>query len=186
MARPTTAPRLSTIDPQQLTNDVEHAAQAHVTDLLIRLGGVHDLPRIPDLLDLRHTVHDLAAYAVTGTRLDAPVQEYLLSLLPLWTYAAGGAGVETPEFDRAYSGDLDSLDHDWRGRLVLVMVGALGREQLASGRPVTVAQLAALASMSPDAVRLLGRKGELALSGDPLECDADEARRWLGARGVVS
>lgn len=182
MARPTTAPRLASIDPAALAAAVTRGAQEHLTRLAFAWGSP-DAPPL-DCWQLTHTVHSLASYAVAGARLDAPVQEYLISLLPLWTYAAGGAGVETPEFDRAYGGDLDSLDRDWRGELVLVMVAAIGRERVAAGEPVTVAQLAALGSMSPDAVRLLGRKGELALSGDPLECDADEARRWLSARGV--
>lgn len=184
MARPVTnTPRLSTIDPAQLALDVARGAQDHLVHLLFAFASPDAPP--PDLWQLRHTVSTLAAYAVHGAALDAPVQEYLLSLLPLWTYAMGASSsVDTPEFDRALAGDLDDLDDDWRGRLVLVMVAAIGRETLAKARStVSVAQLAALASMSPDSVRLLGRKGEIVI--DEGDVSGKEARRWLGARGVA-
>lgn len=195
MPRPVTdTPRLSAIDPQRLAAEVCAGAIDHVAHLLIGIApsAAWRLPEPDALLDLRHTVATLVGYAQGHHGLDAPVEEYLLSLLPLWTYAAAERGhVDTPEYDRAMQGDLDVLDTDWRGQLVLVMVAATGRQEIDGGRPVTVTRLAALAGVSPDHVRLLARRGEIDLSGGahltgaPLAADAATARRWLSGRGVV-
>lgn len=191
MPRPVTdTPRLSAIDPQQLATEVCAGVLDHVAHLLLSVAtsaaGQWRLPEPDGLLDLRYTVVTLAGYAQGRHGLDAPVEEYLISLLPLWQYAAHARGsVDTPEYDRAIRGDLDDLDTDWRGQLVLVMVAATGRQEIDGGHPVTVTRLAALASMSPDSVRLLGRQGEIALSGSPLHAEAAEARRWLSGRGVA-
>ena len=67
--------------------------------------------------------------------------------------------------------------------LALVLTAALGREAVETGRPVTVAQVAALAGVDPNHVRLLARGGELPVNGG--EVPAEDARRWLVARGVL-
>lgn len=197
MARPVTdTPRLAAIDPQRLAAEVCAGVLDYAAHLLLSVAtsaaGQWRLPEPDGLLDLRYTVVTLAGYAQGRHGLDAPVEEYLISLLPLWQYPAHARGsVDTPEYDRAMRGDLDDLADDWRGQLCLVMVAATGREAMSAGRPVSVAQLAALAGVSPDHVRLLARRGELDLSGGahltgaPLAADAATARRWLSGRGVV-
>jgi hypothetical protein len=118
------------------------------------------------------TVLDLAAYAISGNGLDAPVQEYLVSLIPLWSSVAGGAT------------DIDGLqaEADPETPLGLVVCAAVARELLELGRSISAVQLAALACLSATQVRQLARSGELVL--DDGEIAAKEARRWLGARGV--
>lgn len=79
--------------------------------------------------------------------------------------------------------DADDLDPDsLEDRLALVITAALGREALDDGAPVSVGQLATLAGVSPDHVRLLGRRGEITVEGG--QVGAEEARRWLVGRGV--
>lgn len=67
-------------------------------------------------------------------------------------------------------------------RLALVACAALGRERLATNKPIRPSWLAALAGVSSQQVRLLAR------TGDGLErCDdgitAKSAKNWLKSRG---
>jgi 2-hydroxychromene-2-carboxylate isomerase len=69
----------------------------------------------------------------------------------------------------------------------LVLRAAWARLMIAEGGPVSSAQVAALAGLNPRAVRQLVEAGEISAKkrdGD-LMVKADEARRWLGARGVA-
>jgi hypothetical protein len=123
-----------------------------------------DLVRFAQVGDLGDWDHDVA--------LDA-IQEVCSAL-----YARAG---EPGTFGvGALEDALDSADLDAIG---LVLVGAYARYQLGQrGASVSARELAVLAGVDPNHVRLLARKGELKLEEGKVA--RAEARRWLGARGV--
>ena len=130
--------------------------------------------------DLEYSVRTLAEYAVHGGRLDAPVQEYLISMLPIWSRASDGTAVTTPEYD-----DPDTVDSTrWLGQLVLVMRAAEGREAIEAGQAVGSAELAILGGVSSRHVRHLLRSGEIKGKDDGRRWSipAKEAKRWLATR----
>ncbi len=183
MARPSNTPRLNRIDPEKLAEEAEQRVLEYLSSFVMRLSPSAKF-EVDSAINLRFAVGALASYAQRGEGLDAPVTEYLQTIAEaFWIRPIDGAGYETPEFDRAYHGDLDELDDDLPGRLSLVMVAATGREALAAKRPVSVAQLAALASQSPDHVRLRAREGQLRLTerSGTLTASAAEARKYLEA-----
>lgn len=120
-----------------------------------------------------HAVVELARYAQTGAPLDAPVQEYCITLIPV----AGGA------LD-------DSGTPDPSTPLGLVVAAATARESLAAGHPVTTARLAILGGVTQARVRQLVSAGELdakldrTTDRDTLLVRAADAIRWLSGRGV--
>lgn len=184
MAPPTKYARLEKIDPEALANEVVGAVQDHVQRLAFELCGssvVLDGP--PQLLP---AVRVLAHYARFGGPLDAPVQEYLISIAPpVWMRAADMNGYQTLEYDRA---DPDMLEPTWLGSLILVMRGAIAREKLDNGEPLAAPELAILASMAGAAVRLLCSKGEIPAekTDDGWVISANDAKTWLKARGQNS
>jgi hypothetical protein len=187
MSRPANTPRLDRIDASILASEADTRAVEYLHSLAMRLcpSAVLDLREL-GLSTLSHAVHTLTIYAQRGGELDAPVTEYLQSICePLWIRPIDRGGYQTPEVDEAMSGDLDSLPDDLAGRLCIVMVAAVGREALDRGHSITVAQLASLASHSPDHVRLRGREERLHLAeeGGQLTCTAKEAREYLRRAG---
>lgn len=183
--------RLHELTPERVALDVARASCDHVVDLTMRLlSPVCEgpwLPRGQDVdVSLRSTqiyltVLDLAAYAIRGTALDAPVQEYLISLVPAHQSALGS------------DADVDGLadDADPSTPLGLVIAAALAREALDAGRPLTSAQLAVLGGVSASYVRRLVSSGELGRPGDGGHggghtIRAREARRWLDERARVA
>lgn len=175
MAPPSTKPVLGKIDPEALALKTARTAVDHVVSLQMGLFSINNVSAPdPQHTEIYRTVHRLAHHAVTGEPLDAPVQEYLISLIPLYS-AALGEGTR----------DVDGLlgDADPETELGLVISAAVAREQLDIGlEPLTVAQLAALSGISQRQVRQLGATGELAVTEG--EVQPAEARRWLASRGV--
>lgn len=176
MTRPASA-TLAGIDPAQLAKDVADAVIGHVHHIAFAVGMTCQ-PMGP--CDLEFSVRVLAHYAIHGGKLDAPVQEYLISMLPIWSRASDGPAVQTPEFD-----DPDTVDAEtWLGQLVLVMRAADGRERIEAGQDVGPAELAILGGVSSRHVRHLLRGGEIAGEDDGRRWSipAEEARRWLATR----
>lgn len=172
---------LQSISPEQLAKDVAEALEAHVGSMAFHVGKT-----LVDMgpSEIRSSVHALAHYAIHGGALDAPVEEYLVSMLPLWMRASDGASVATPEFD-----DIDKADPStWVGQLALVMRAAVGRELLDHGYPVAPAELAVLGGVTSHHVRLLLRTGELdgIDDGSRWTIPAESARRWLILRGPAT
>lgn len=162
MAPPTKYARLDSIDPEQLGKDVSAGVRAHIARLCFDVGQeARDAG--PDNLAL--SVADLARYAQTGKGLDAPVEEYLTTIAPpVWTRAYDGSIYTTPEFDAP---NPDSLEPDrWQDQLVLVMRAALAREKLDHKQPLSPAELAILASMAGNAVRLMCQQDKLEATND--------------------
>jgi len=176
MPRTPSAP-LYQVDPEKLADEVVGAVEAQAQRLAFAIGkSLMDMGPC----DLHFSVQVLAHYALHGGELDAPVNEYLLSMAPVWTRASDGACFTTPEFD-----DPDTVDATtWLGQLVLVMRAALGRELLAQGRPVSPAELAVLGGVSSRHVRHLLRSGDIAGQDDGVRwtIPAAEAKRWLATR----
>jgi hypothetical protein len=183
MAPPSTKPKLTHLTPEIVAYEVAKTTVEHASNLIVALlSPAYDhlhasqSRRSPNELccetQVYMTVLDLSAYAINGAALDAPVQEYLVSLLPLWSSAAG----ECPDID-GLVGDVDPAT-----QLGLVICAASAREKLAAGQSVSAAQLAVLSGLSATQVRLLARNGELELSDG--EIAAKAARRWLAVRGV--
>jgi len=118
---------------------------------------------------LGHAVYCLTRYAQVGEALDAPVQEYLISLV--------SGHVEAVDED---------LSEDPSSDLGTVVRAALGREAIEQGRPVGTAWLATLAGLTEARIRQLVAAGELEATklARDLSITATEARRCLSGRGV--
>lgn len=170
MSPPTTRPRLSQVDPDALGQQTVAQMRDHLGRQAVAVGltVVEAGPA-----DLAYTIADLARYARDGVALDAPVQEYLVSLIPLWSAPLGHAPSPLEIEDEA---DPDEP-------LGLVIHAALAREAIEQGQPVTARQLGALAGVDAQHIRLLARDGEIDL--DAGRATAKEARRWLSGRGVA-
>lgn len=108
----------------------------------------------------------LTRYAQTGAGLDAPVQEYCISLIPVAPEALDEQGEPDPKTP-----------------LGLAVSAADARERIGNGGAVTTSQLAHLASVTPGYIRQLVANGELPATRN--EIAATDAARWLGARGVA-
>lgn len=120
-----------------------------------------------------HASGALTHYAQTGAALDAPVQEYCITLIPVAGDALDDSGTPDPSTP-----------------LGLVVAAATAREGLAAGRPVTTARLAILGGVTQARIRQLVAAGELdakldrSTDRDTLLVRAEDAIRWLSARGV--
>lgn len=165
---------LRQIDPARLGEDTAQRVADHVARLSLLIS-----PRYEAIVrevspgsytDISHSVQTLSAYARDGVPLDAPVHEYLVSLVPLYQAPCGDAPV-----------DLDD-EADATTELGTVIRAAIARDLLDKGGSLTTAQLATLGSVTPQQVRHLGREGELQIEDGLIS--ASECRRWLGARGL--
>lgn len=107
----------------------------------------------------------LTRYAQTGAGLDAPVQEYCISLIPVAPEALDEQG-----------------DPDPKTPLGLVVTAAIARERIVDGLSVSTSALAILAGVTPGYIRQLVANQELPATKN--EIAAKDAARWLGARGV--
>lgn len=192
MARPTnpTSLRLASIDPADLGRQCAEAVASHVGRLAVPMspGYTLDVRGPHGDTGLTFTVGDLARYARGEGELESVVEDYAVELVPLLcSPLAQRSGPLPPVLAGWLSGevDVDDLSSDsLEDRLALVITAALGREALAGGSPLTVAQLAALGGTSPDAVRRLVRDGELVAASEerPMRVGAVDARRWLAMR----
>lgn len=177
--------KLTDLNPDTVALDVARAALDHVSTLLIHLSPMGDVRTAGIALDelqsceLYLSTRRLAAYAIARAPLDAPVQEYLISLVPC---VAAALGEGTREVDGL------GADADPSTPLGLVICAALAREALDAGRNLTTAQLAVLGGVSQQYVRRLLSSGELdgwigpRGHGGGHEITAEAARAWLDAR----
>ena len=177
MAPPSNKPKLSQVDPQALALETARRFRDHLQSQLFHvspLGVVRTIDIDDDDLvqsEIGLAVRTLAGFARGDHGIDAPVQEYWVSLVPLWSSALGMADHEDVGANASPNTELG-----------LVMAAAKAREEVLGGRPVNSTQLALLASLSPRAVQKLVADGEIAAGDDGIS--ASTARRWLAARGV--
>lgn len=206
----TTAPRLADLDPaatgREAVDRILHRLQRLALPLLpgvdVRVTGglspdADARPRFlaPDVAasGLALTVADLTRYAQSGDVSDwgdaAGAEDALLSVgealwsRPIDATAADGWAVD--DLRAALASDDEPAD-----ALRLAIGCAVARWVVWRGEPVTTGELAALAGVTPDAVRQAIKRGGLAATTEQRGratvalVAADEVRRWLGARGV--
>ena len=172
--------RLPDIDPTALAADVEGWVQTHMAMQGLRLGLTDPLPPVR-LPQLRHAVEELTRYAQHGPPhcddADGPT-EYLQSVIEaLYTTAH-------PDGYSAAPTALDARVGDPEHEIDVVVVAARARERIERGiETVGARELGALAGLSTQRVRMLASAGEIMMSDG--EVTADEARRWLGGRGIA-
>lgn len=188
MARPTDKIRLATLTPDQIA--------AEVDDRLLRYLGRLALPLSPGI-SLHVRRHGQSDLALTASALT----EYAQRGLPVWDWSTHGEAEDAcqslvsglygcpahPGVEGGVGPLDDALDGaDLDDAIDLVLVAAWARVTLAKDGPLTARQLGALAGLEHRHVRDLARSGELPLTGArPTTCPAEDARRWLGVRGVV-
>lgn len=173
MAPPSSKPRLAQLVPEDVAAAAEAKVLGHLYSQWMSLVDMHvNLPSVPERsTEIYRVVRELTQYAQGIHRLDAPAQEYLVSLVPLWSSVLGEADVD------------DGVgDADPSTPLGLVICATLGRDAVVAGQGVSAVQLAALSGLSDRQVRQLASAGELVLENGSIA--AKEARRWLVARGV--
>lgn len=179
-----TALRLRDIDPHTVALDTARQTLDHVTSLCISLSPVGEV-RTPPIsheelanCELFMSTRRLAQYAVSGAELDAPVQEYLISLIPCYSAAIGNG-----------TADVDGLTESQpTTALSIVIAAAVAREALDQGKSITPAQLALLAGCERQRILQLIAAGDM--PGARQEPDgrrgwtiaARSARKWLSSR----
>jgi hypothetical protein len=185
MAPPTTSLRLRDVDPHTVALDLCRQTLDHVQSILIPLSPVGtvatpgiDVDQLQSC-ELYLSTRRFAQYAVHGSELDAPVQEYLISLIPCYSAAVGSG---TAEVDGLTESQPDTA-------LGLVIAAAVAREALDQGQRVTPAQLAVLAGMDRSRVLQLITAGDMPGARQEREgrrgwtVSAKGARQWLASRG---
>lgn len=176
--------KLSEVEPVSFSDEVLRLVVDHLHSAAMRLDPTLTLP-IPEHaggMGLRPTAHALAAYARDG--------------LPVWDWEDHGMAAQglLDVLGALYGSALGDLSHtaidvvddvDPGDAVGLVLVAAAARVRLSQGSPVTARELAALTGMTARRVRQLMAAGELAATDErPARVDADDASRWLAARGV--
>lgn len=175
-------PRLAVLDPAAVGREVEQLVRDHLARLAFGLAPAATLHTTPDTgSDLRLTVEALTSYAQTGqdAETDAPAiaAEYARDrcstvLDALYRRAADGPAALDAE---ALVGESDPTT-----AAGVVLRAAWARAALDSGEPVTLPQLAALASLSARAVQAQVAEGRLRAKDGAVR--AADARAWLEER----
>jgi hypothetical protein len=199
MAPPSTLPRLPAITPDALLTEALTAVAEHLSRVALHLSPhpVLFLPTAEQLreTDLALTLRALLRYAQTGEDAetdDASVAaEYAADRVLTVTTALSGCA-----WDRVVdvAEDTEPDDREAWGPVArstepatvtgLVLLAAWARVQLARETPLSVREVAALAGVSIKTVRHAIDERELRQRAAGVA--ADEAKRWLGARGVRS
>lgn len=93
MAPPTTSLRLRDLDPHTVALDTARDAIDRIASAKISLYRVDWVSAAPDpeQTEIYRVVRALAEYAVHGHALDAPLHEYLISIVP-YLDIGGNAG----------------------------------------------------------------------------------------------
>jgi len=187
--RPSAYPRLRDLDPLRVAESVVGAVMGHVSSLLSRLdaGATWSIEisgrRLDSYADLARVstlgreAQALTRWAQTGEALDwtdsGMAADGLLSVLSALYMRAADGTIDTSELET------DAHQTEDYG---VVILAAQARIRLCQGTDVPVRELAALASLSPDALRR-GEGAELRRTGDGIACE--DARRWLSGRGII-
>lgn len=170
-------PKIADIDPETLARDVLSDALHRVNRTLFAIAPVStyrltngngktlDVTTHPTSSTGGEAIVRLVQYAQNGAELDAPVQEYAITLMDF-----AGEALD------------DATDPSPATALGAVLAACLGRQAIATGSPVTTTQLALLAGVTPQYVRRMVSAGEVAASGSTVAAKA--ARQWLSGRGV--
>ena len=188
MATPKLTHALPTLDPEIVARTTVHAVTHHLERLAMPLSPAYRVSaRLTDPMhsalttDIAQTVQQLTRYAQRGDLGDwadaldvrTAVQDVIAALYSAPVHCAqDGDGEDL---------DVDEIKLDTRSAIGVVLIATLTRLKIGVGEPVTARDLGALAGLSAVSVRALARAGELEIAN--AEIAADEARRWLSARG---
>jgi hypothetical protein len=177
MAPPTTKPRLTTLEPQQVAFDVtlraltEHraATQALFAPAFVLAPAAEvseDEGTLAKRTRLYKTLKLLAEYGQRGGQLPRPFRELLQRILPTVLQqcqfapkAAVPDPVNYPEPVDALIARLDTLQDE--EAITVVLRGAQAREQLEKNEPLTASQVAVLAGMGRFTISTLVKTGKL-------------------------
>jgi hypothetical protein len=170
-------PKIADIDPETLARDVLADALHRVNRTLFAIAPVStyrltngngktlDVTTHPTSSTGGEAIVRLVQYAQNGAELDAPVQEYAITLMDF-----AGEALD------------DATDPSPATALGAVLAACLGRQAIATGSPVTTTQLALVAGVTPQYVRRMVSTGEVVADGSSVS--AKVARQWLSGRGV--
>lgn len=189
MATPRLAHALPSLDPADVARECVHAIRRHLYRLAVPLSPAYrvdmrltDPSHEPESCDLGQTVQQLTRYAQRGDMgdwVDALAVRMAVRDVLAVLYSAP---VHCAQSGEAEEVDADEIRLDTRSAIGVVLIATLARLKLRVDEPVSARDLGALAGLSAVSVRFLARAGELAIVDS--EIAADEARRWLAARGV--
>lgn len=190
MPRPTDRPRLATLSPAAIGRDAAQRVLRRLTRLVTQdaLSGVTvtvgpTTDEAADTSGIARTVADLVRFAQTGTTADWGHWSSAGDAI----HAAGEALLARP-LDLESTGPADLLaaiagEEALDDPLLLGLVAARARWSVLRGEPVSARDLAALASVTPRAIRDLRDREEIrGWRGDRLP--AGRAAAWLATRGV--
>ena len=179
MSRPASTPRLRDLQPDAVADEVVQLVVDHVTRLVLAVDLSATWQVQPEACQLRWTTQLLVRYAqrgLAGTDWEdhGCATDALADVCAALYSQAGVPGTFG-------AGPLEE-DADPETAIGVVLLAAHARVRMSRRERVPVRELAALAGVAPDHVRLLARQGELTVE-DARVRPAD-ARRWLAARGV--
>lgn len=182
------SPRLADLVPATVAAEVVEAVRAHIGRLAFGLQPAHvwdEKSTAGSFSSLGLTVEDLTRFAQTGTTADwGDVEGARDALIEVCSALYSRAG-EPGTFG---VGEIEDVIEDADPSAIgLVLRASWARLSIAAGESVSTAEVAALAGLNPRAVRQLVEAGELTARkrDGEITVKADEARRWLGARGVA-
>lgn len=185
-------PRLAGLAPATVAAEVVSAVREHMQRLAFNLAPAHDwIERTTEgsFSTLALKVEDLTRFAQTGDTADwgdpSGARDAMQEVCSALYSRAGEPGTfGVGELEDVIE---DADDGPGASPVGLVLRAAWARLMIAEGGPVSSAQVAALAGLNPRAVRQLVDAGELSARkrDGEITVKADEARRWLGARGVA-
>ena len=165
--RPTNKLRLSTLDPNAFVDEVARRVDALITLLHA------------DRMDanLRHTAQCVIEYAQDGEHIlghDRAHKSISDLIMQLYSSAMSSAEIARVFDDSPYRAE----DAD---PVLLVLLAAVGRYQIAMGQRVRVRHLAALSSVSAAALYAAITRGDLRAKNGTVA--AQDAKKWLKGRG---
>lgn len=178
--------KLAELDCRDVGARAARALVDHVGRAAFQLGPAYEV-RVdggdPAASDLALTMRALTEYAQRG--------------LPVWDWTDTGMVADgllsaisalygSPLGDlTGTAADPSDVDVDPSDPVNVALAAAGARLRVDTGAPVTARDVGVLAGISGQGVRRYVRSGELAASdGRPQLIAAEEAARWLGARGV--
>lgn len=176
--------KLNELSRAQVIQDFQDTLARHVARLCFASGLVIDESHFRDAGYTAGSLLDYARHGLKGESLDWPDDSCALDALQsVCALLYSQAGVP----HTFGGGPLDELDSDdpreW-GIAGLVVVAAHARYRVETGEAISLAELAALGSLTDRQVRTLASTGEIVAIGKPRRVAAADARRWLQARGA--
>ena len=189
--------KLADLDPDAVAAAAVRAAIDHLHRVALGLEPAVELRLVAG--DGSTTVPDDEVLA-RGTDLGLTTRAltvYAQRGLPVWDWTHSGMAADgllsvlSALYGRAADPDLSHTaidvvdDVDPSDEVGLVLVAAAARIRIGQSAPVTARELGALAGMGAAGVRVYTRSGELPTTNErPARVPADDAARWLAARGI--